>query len=468
MFPANQLRRSLRIRDGVALIVSNVVGVGIFTTPAIIAALVPNPTAMLALWIVGGLLALAGAMSYGELARIIPRAGGEYVYLTKVYGPMAGFLSGWTSLIAGFSGAVAACSVGLVAYAGEYFPQMASTRVLGSAHVSVLGLTFTPRSLSAAAVILMFAAIHVFSLGKVKIVQNTLALLIATMILAFAICGFAFGHGSWTHFAPSAEPFRARNWMLALIPVMFTYSGWNAAAYVSEELHDVKRTIGPVLLIGTTVVVGLYGLLNALYVYAIPAGKMSSAINVGDVAAQALFGVGSNFVTPLLMVALLGSISAMTIAGPRVYFAMARDGAFISAFGRTSRRFGTPVLAIALQAMWSVILVTAGKFEEILLYTGFAVMLSSGVAVAGLLVIRRNGLRSSRAARMRALVPAAFVLACIAIVLNAILRAPGTAAVGAALIAAGIPLFLFLKMGRTEGATSPPVRSKEISVEETF
>ncbi len=385
-----------------------------------------------------------------------------------MYGPAAGFLSGWTSLIAGFSGAVAACSVGLVAYAGEYFPHLASTRILWSIHFYILGFTVTPRSLCAAASILMFAVMHVFSLGKVKAVQNTFAFLIAAMILAFAICGFVFGHGSWSHFEPSAEPFRVMNWMLALIPIMFTYSGWNAAAYVSEELHDVKRTIGPVLFIGTMIVVGLYALLNTLYVYAIPPQRMSSAINVGDVAAQALFGVGSNFVTPALIVALAGSISAMTIAGPRVYFAMARDRAFIPAFGRTSKRFGTPALAIALQAIWSVLLVTAGEFEQILFYTGFAVMLSSGVAVAGLFVIRRNELRRSRAARIRMMVPAAFVLACTAIVFNAILRAPRPSLIGAALIAAGIPLYLYLKKDRRTGPTLKCLCDQEISGEETL
>jgi APA family basic amino acid/polyamine antiporter len=462
--PTNQLRKSLRVRDGVALIVSNVVGVGIFTTPAIIAGLVPNPTAMFVLWIVGGLLALAGAMSYAELAKTIPHAGGEYIYLARVYGPAAGFLSGWTSLIAGFSGAVAACSVGLVVYAGEYFPGLASTRLLWSIRFHIFSFGLTPRSLTAAAIILIIAAMHVFSLGKVKVVQNTLALLIAAMILGFAIYGFAFGHGSWAHFKPSAEPFHPMNWMLALIPVMFTYSGWNAAAYVSEELHDVKRTIGPVLFIGTMIVVGLYALLNTLYLYAIPVARMSSAINVGDVAAQALFGVGGNFVTPALIVALLGSISAMTIAGPRVYFAMARDGAFIPAFGRTSKRFGTPALAIVLQAMWSILLVTAGGFEQILLYTGFAVMLSSGVAVAGLFVIRREELRRSKAARLRMLIPAAFVLACAAIVLNGVLRAPQTALVGVALIAAGIPVFLLSRKRRTTAHTSQPCCNEEVEV----
>ena len=126
------------------------------------------------------------------------------------------------------------------------------------------------------------------------------------------------------------------NWLLALIPIMFTYSGWNAASYISEELHDTRRMIGPALLIGTSIVVGLYFLLNTLYLYAIPPAAMQGAVNVGDVTAHALFGVGRNFVTPALIIALLGAVSAMTIAGPRVYFAMARDRAFVPGFDRTS------------------------------------------------------------------------------------------------------------------------------------
>jgi len=463
--PTNQLRRSLRLKDGVALTISNVVGVGIFTTPAIIASLIPNPTAMLGVWIVGGLLAMAGAMSYAELARAFPRAGGEYIYLARVFGPAAGFLSGWTSLIAGFSGAVAASSVGLMAYVGEYFPQFASTRALWSFHFYLGSLTITPRALAASAIILGFGTLHVFSLGKVKIVQNSLALLIAGMILIFCFCGFTFGHGSWAHFNLSDKSFGGMNWVLALIPVMFTYSGWNAAAYMSEELHDVKQTIGPVLFIGTILVVVLYALLNCLYLYAVPHERMSSAINVGDMTAQALFGVGNNnFVTPALIVALMGSISAMTLAGPRVYFAMARDGAFIRALSRTSKRFGTPALAIALQALWSVVLVMSGEFEQILLYTGFAIMLSSGFAVAGLFVIRWKELLRSSTARIRMLIPAVFVLSCMAIVFNAILQAPKTALVGVALIAAGVPIFMLSRRANASGAVS----DKEIGAGETI
>jgi basic amino acid/polyamine antiporter, APA family len=437
----SRLRQSFRKRDGVALIVSNVVGVGIFTTPAIIATLVPNPKAMLTLWIVGGALALAGAMSYAQLGQMWPSAGGEYVYLSKAYGPTAGFLSGWTSLIAGFSGAVAASAVALAIYLGQYFTILGSDHVLLRIPFFVGSITISPRSLTAAFFIIVFAVLHACNLGAGRLTQNALALLILVIIVAFCIFGFAAGTGSWSHFRSAGVPLRPMNWLLALIPIMFTYSGWNAASYVSEEMYDTRRTIGPALLMGTAIIIGLYAILNTLYLYAIPVATMQRAINVGDVAAHALFGVGRNFVTPMLIIALLGAISAMTIAGPRVYFAMARDGAFVSGFGRTSARFGTPALAIALQALWSVVLVSVGGFEQILMYTGFAIVLSSGAAVAGLFIVRRRGLSPGSFAGVKLVAPAVFVMVSGGMVISTVLQAPKTAMEGVLLIAAGLPIY---------------------------
>ena len=209
----SQLRRVFRVRDGVALIISNVVGVGIFTTPAIIAKLVPEPSAMLALWIAGGCLALAGAMSYAQLGRMWPSAGGEYIYLSKAYGPTAGFLSGWTSLIAGFSGAVAASAVGLVIYLGQYFPSLASDHALFSISFYVGAFTFSPRSLTAAAIIILFAVLHACHLGAGKLTQNALALLILAIVILFCLFGFALGAGSWSHFQSANIPLRPMNWL---------------------------------------------------------------------------------------------------------------------------------------------------------------------------------------------------------------------------------------------------------------
>jgi APA family basic amino acid/polyamine antiporter len=438
---ANQLRRSFRVRDGVALIISNVVGAGVFTTIASISKLVPQPGIMLALWIAGGGLALAGALSYAQLSRRWPAAGGEYIYLSNAYGPTAGFLSGWTSLIAGFSGAVAFAAVALASYLGQYFPTAASAHPLFSLNFYAGTFTISPRSLTAAAVIIVFAVLHACNLGAGKLTQNALALLILGIVGAFCLFGFTVGHGSWSHFRPGAMPLRPINWLVAFIPIMFSYSGWNAAAYVSEEMHDTERNIGRVLLIGTSIIIALYAVLNTLYVYAVPTDVMQNSPDIGAVAAHGLFGVGQNFLTPAIIIALLGSISAMSIAGPRVYFAMSRDGAFIPSFSRISRRFGTPALAIALQALWSVVLVMVGGFEQIMMYTGFAILLSSGAAVAGLFFVRRHELRNDAKLWFKMLGPAIFVLACSAIVVNSIWGAPKTAFLGCLLIAAGLPVF---------------------------
>jgi APA family basic amino acid/polyamine antiporter len=451
---SNQLRPAFRVRDGVALIISNVIGVGIFTTPAIIAKLVPHPGAMLALWIAGGGLALAGAMSYAQLGRMWPFAGGEYVYLSRAYGPTAGFLSGWTSLIAGFSGAVAASAVGLIIYLGQYFPALASDHSLVSINFYFGAFTFSPRSLAAAAVIVLFAVLHACNLGAGKLTQNMLALLIVAIIVVFCVLGFSTGAGSWAHFRSPNIAFRPANWLLALIPIMFTYSGWNAASYIAEEMYDTRRTISRALMIGTSIIVALYAALNALYLYAIPVTSMQNAVNVGDITAQALFGVGRNFVTPVLAVAMLGAISAMTIAGPRVYFAMARDGAFVRAFARTSPRFGTPALAIVLQALWSVVLVMVGGFEPILMYTGFTILLCSGAAVAGLFVVQRHEPRSDPRLWLKMLAPAVFAVACLAIVVNAVVGAPKTALVGSLLIAVGLPVFFWSRRSKAAFAAN--------------
>lgn len=441
----NQLRRVFRVRDGVALIVSNVIGVGIFTTPALIAKLVPEPRAMLGLWIAGGALALAGALSYAQLGRMWPAAGGEYIYLSKAYGTTAGFLSGWTSLIAGFSGAVASSAVGLAIYLGHYFPRLASDHSLLTINFYAGALNFSPRSLTAAAVIVLFALLHACNLGAGKLTQNALAFFIFAIIIAFCVVGFVFGSGSWAHFRSAPIPFRPSSWLLALILIMFSYSGWNSASYISEELHDTRRSIGRTLLTGTCVIVALYVFINTLYLYAVPPTQMQSAVNIGEVSAQSLFGTGRSFIAPILsaftIVALLGSISAMTIAGPRVYFAMSRDGAFIPSFARVSPRFGTPSLAIALQALWSVLLVMAGGFEQLLNYTGFTILLSSGAAVAGLFVARREELGANPRLWLQMLAPMAFVLPCAAIVVNTIWGAPKTALMGTLLIAAGLPVF---------------------------
>lgn len=438
-----QLVRVLGPADAAALVVSNVIGVGIFTVPGIIARMVPHPAAILVLWVVGGVLAFAGAGAYAELAALRPRAGGEYVYLHDAFGPLAGFLTGWTSFVAGFSGAIAAGAVGLAAYLGRYWPAAASTTPLAQLPLHVFTLDVSPRALVAVSVIFVLSLVHIFGLGPGKLVQNTLALANVGALLLLILLGFAVGHRAAQPPAPSQPHLSAVTWLLALVPVMFTYSGWNAAAYVAEEVREPARNIPRALAAGTAIVVVVYALLNALYLRALPLSELAGKVNSGEAAAAALFGPGAaSAMTAILVVALTGGISAMIIAGPRVYFAMARDRAFPPFAARLSR-FRTPAVAILAQALWSALLVVSGTFDQLLIYTGFVVVFFSAVAVVALFVLRWRNPAEPRPFRSWGypVGPGLFVLVSLAMMVSAIWEQPKPAAAGLVVMLAGIPIY---------------------------
>lgn len=439
-----RLAPRLSALDGAALVVSNIVGTGIFVTPGLVFERVPSPLAFLAIWLFGGLLSLAGALAYTELAAMRPRSGGEYVYIREAFGPLAGFLSGWTSFVAGFSGAIAAGAVGFAAYLGRLIPAAGATSPLLATSLGPLNFQITPRALLAVAVILAFTAVHLRGLGPGRLVQNALAALSVATLAGLVVSGIWGGAPAVTAAAPGLEGSTLPGVFLALVLVMFTYSGWNAAAYVTEEIREPGTNVLRALLTGTAVVIVLYLVVNLFYLRALPPAALAGNIAPGYGAAEALFGDrGALVVTPLILVALAGSIGAMVVTGPRVYFAMAQDEGFPRLFGRVSDHARVPAFAILAQAAWSAVLVVSGTFEQVLTYTGFAVVLFAGIAVGGLFVLRRR--TAAVPGRFRVpgypLVPAAFVAACAAMVIHSVWRAPGPSLAGVLGIAAGIPFY---------------------------
>lgn len=263
------LLRGLGPLDGAAIIISNVIGGGIFIVPAFVAQGVPNPTAMIGVWLAGGVLAFTGAMAYAELATLRPRAGGEYVYLREAFGPLAGFLTGWTSFVAGFSGAIAASAVGLATYLGRFIPAAGDTTPILRIPVGPVALTVSPQSFIALTSIGVLTIVHCIGRGPGRVVQNLLAGLKVLALVLLVAFGFTIGQGTTANFSEAAGSVTASAWTLALIPVMFSYSGWNAAAYVAEEMRDPGRNVPLAMGIGTAVVVVIYVLLNVLYIYAL-------------------------------------------------------------------------------------------------------------------------------------------------------------------------------------------------------
>jgi APA family basic amino acid/polyamine antiporter len=446
------LERRLGPIDAAAIVVSNVIGGGIFFVPILVAQFTGDARAMLAVWLIGGAFAFFGAMAYAELAALRPRSGGEYVYLHDAYGPVAGFLTGWTSFVAGFSGAIAASSVALADYLGRFVPVAGNTSAIVSVPLPLVPITVSPRSLVALGVIALLTAVHVRGLGPGRLVQDSLAGTKVAALVVFIILGFALGRGSTSNLAAPGTP-SAAGMLMAFIPIMFTYSGWNAAAYVAEEVRDPGRNVPLALGLGTTAVVLIYLGLNALYLYAMPVGALGAVAGgrLIDTVAERLFGFATaDLVAMFTIVSIAASVSAMIIAGPRVYFAMARDGLFPPAAERIDPRTHVPVVAIVAQSIWSGVLVLAGTLAQLVSYTGFALVLFSGVAVAAVFVLRRREPDAPRPFRAWGypIAPAIFVAACAVMVANELWRSPGTSAAGLAIIGAGLPVYFWMRSRR--------------------
>ncbi len=443
------LPKALGPLDGAAIVVSNVVGGGIFIVPVLVAQSVPNAWGMLSIWLAGGVLAFAGAMAYAELATVYPRAGGEYIYLSEAFGPRAGFLTGWTSFVAGFSGAIAASSVGLASYLGRFVPAAGDVSPLLELNTGLVTFTVTPQAIVAITAIVGLSAIHVIGLKPGRFVQNILAALKVLLLIAFVVVGFSIGKGDISNFSSDGATVFPSSWVIALIPVMFSYSGWNAAAYVAEEMRDPERNVPLALGIGTVTVVVIYLLLNMLYIYAMPINELALVdVRVVDAAADSLFN--ESVAVPLAaasVIMIAASISAMVLAGPRVYYAMARDRQFFSSLARVHPTFRTPAVAILAQAVWASILVLTGTFVQLVEYTGFAVVLFSGIAVTALFVIRRRDPEAKPPFRAWGypFAPLVFVAASFLMVLNAIWRTPVTSLFGLSIILLGIPVFIFFQ-----------------------
>ncbi len=443
------LERRLGPLDAAAIIVSNVIGGGIFYVPILVAGLVPTAGAMLGVWALGGALVFAGALAYAELAALRPRSGGEYVYLRDAFGPLAAFLSGWTSFVAGFSGAIAASALFLADAIGRFVPAAADHTPLLTIPLPVVPMVVTRQTVVALAAIALLSFIHMRGLGPGRLVHNVLAGLKVSGILIFIALGLALGTGSWGHLSTSHEVTApATGWLLALIPIMFSYSGWNAAAYVAEEIRDPGRNVPVALGLGTAAVVAIYVTLNALYLYAMPLADLA-VVGDGrlmDTVAERLFGfVAGNVLQIFTIISVAASISAMVFAGPRVYFAMARDGAFVSSVGEVHPRYRTPARAIWAQAAWSAVLVLSSTLSGLVNYTGFAIVLFSGFAVAALFVLRRRDPQSARpfSAWGYPWAPGLFVLASAAMLLHRLFTEPQQTLYGLIIIALGAPLYFW-------------------------
>ena len=458
----NQLKREIGLFSATILVIANMVGTGIFTTSGFIMAELGSPKIMLLCWLCGGIFALCGALCYGELGSRFPRAGGEYVFLRESFGRPMAFLSGWISLVVGFSAPIAAAAIAFATYGfravglsgeGGWFLTAGGTRIM----------VISPATLTAVAVILLFSLIHYHSLLTGSRVQNVLTLFKILFVLVFIGAGFWFGNGATAHFHKTAsaasgifEPFA-----ISLIFVSFAFSGWNAAAYLGGEIKQPQKNIPWALLVGTTVVIALYLLLNGVYIYALPVSHMSGVMEVGATAATALFGdQASRYFIGAVSLGLLSVLSAMIMAGPRVYYAMAADGIFFKPFGRVSSAHKTPASSIFLQAAIAILMVVTTSFNALLIYIGFTLALFAMLTVIGLMRIRHRQHGSTPGYRTLGypLTPLLFILGNAWIIFFSLKSRPLASLFGLGTIAAGLILYFYFAYRTRTGPNSNSFR----------
>jgi APA family basic amino acid/polyamine antiporter len=436
---ANGLERKLGLFPLTNIVIANMIGAGIFTTSGLLMKDLHHPVVMLGLWLAGGLVAFCGALSYGELGAAFPQAGGEYAFLSRLYHPILGFLSGWVSFFVGFSAPIAASAIGFSEYLTRAFPGL-----LGGPGGAVV-----MKKVFAILIIAAFTFLHTRGLEAGARVQNALTGLKILLIVGLVAAGFAVGKGSFTHLA-AAAPFRLdfgglKTMGLALMWIMFAYSGWNASAYVGSEVRDPSRNLPRSLLLGTGIVALLYFALNLFYIYAISPAQMEGVISVAGLASGNLFGPSAETVLSLLIsFALFSSLSAYLILGPRVYYSMARDGIFFKSIAYVDPKCAVPTRSIVLQGAIAAVMVLFGTFEQLLTYMGFSLGIFPLLAVLGVFKLRRTG-RSAVKLPGFPVAPAVYILIGASILVLAFLERPVESLIAVATALAGIPVYLFFR-----------------------
>ncbi|MCJ2097611.1 APC family permease [Methylobacterium sp. E-046] len=355
-----------------AIVTADMIGVGVFTSLGFQARDVSSTFALVLLWGVGGAVALCGALCYAELATMFPRSGGEYTFLSRIYGPAVGFMAGWLSATVGFAAPVALAAMAF----GQY-----AQAVLPGAPALPLGL----------AVIWIVSAVHLRGLRQSSAFQVAFTLAKLALIVMFIGVGFARGSGQPISFVPGAfdlAQIASAGFAVSLVFVMYSYSGWNAATYIVGELDDPQRSLPRALLAGTGFVAVLYVALNAVFLYTTPLTELAGQVEVALIAGRHVFGeAGGRFVGALICAGLIPTISAMTWIGPRVTLAMGEDVIPLRVFARRSRS-GVPTAAILLQCGVASLLLLTQSFEAVLEFVQFGLLACSFLTVLGLIKLR--------------------------------------------------------------------------------
>ena len=442
------LRRVLGAWDGALITIGSVIGTGIFITSADIARALPHGGMLLLVWAVGGLLTLAGALTYAELGVLFPDAGGIYSFLKEAYGPLWGFLYGWASFLVIMSGGIAALAVAFGVYLGSFFPWFSIGHRLLAVPVGGWTWTLSGGQVAAVGAILVLTAVNHLGVREGAAVQNALTVLKVAAVVAFV--GFGLLVPARASVALAA-PLPAAGSLLAafgvcMIAALWTYDGWYGLTFSAGEMRNPGRNLPLGLIAGTGIVTVLYVTLNGVYLRALPLAEMAATPRIGETAAAALFGAGgARAVAAAVVVSTFGCLSATILYSSRIYLAMARDGVFFRSLATVNPRFHTPGRSLWAQSGWALLLTVSGTYEQLYTYVVFAAVVFHVATGAAVFVLRRRLPAAPRPYRVWGYpwVPAAFIAASLALVGNTLWEKPLESLWGLGLLALGLPAYAY-------------------------
>jgi len=472
---SNELVKGLRLFDATTIVMGSMIGSGIFIVAADVARQVRSPGLFLLAWILSGLMTVSAAVTYGELAGMMPKSGGQYVYLREAFGPLSGFLYGWTLFLVIQTGTIAAVAVAFGKFLGVFVPCVSAQNILvnlGSfeAFGRPISLTVSSQQWVAIVALLFLGVVNIFGLRTGAWVQNIFTVLKVGALLGIVALGLGWGssHGSEVVRTQNVQQlWQGVSWDLAtltlvsvaLVGPLFSSDAWNNVTFTGAEVINPKRNLPLALFLGTAVVCAIYLACNWAYLSVLPffgspqgvaplerGIQFAAEDRVATAAMQVIFGrMGSGLMAAAIMISTFGCINGMTLAGARVYYAMAKDGLFFPAVGRVNSRFHTPAVSLIVQAVWASLLTLTGTYSDLLDYVIFAVVVFYILTIAGVFVLRRTRPNAPRPYRAWGypVLPALYILFALFVEWALLTHKTGRSVAGLAIVAIGIPVFYF-------------------------
>ena len=467
MQEAPSLSRRLGLFSAATVVVGSIIGSGIFLTPQRIAAAVEVPGVMIGVWVLTGLLTLAGALTNAEIASEIAEPGGQYVFFRVLYGDLTAFLYGWCTFIVYQTGSIAAIAVAFARYFGYFVDLPHLSPALEAWHIPLIGniapLADIGVKLVAIAAIVTVATVNYFGVQFGGFVQNVFTSLKVAALGAIIVFGFAAGKGSVDHFFPlwgvpsSGDLLGAIG--IAMVATLWSYDGWNSLTYLAGEVREPKKTIPRALILGTLIVICIYVLANLAYLYVLPIGEIAgSKLVAADMMERVFSGYGGAFIAAAVMISTFGTVNGTSMTTARVYFAMARDRMFFRSMDRVHPKYHTPSRSLVVQAAWASILTLTGTYDQIFTYVVFAAWIFYALGAAGIFIMRRKRPEARSEYRVPGypVVPLLFVGVATWFVFNTLVKQSADSFVGLLLLITGLPFYFYWKKSTgTEARPTP-------------